>query len=84
LENLGATEEAGKVATGTVDALKSQPLALALVVVNVLFLAVGGYALHDVGGSMKARQIRQDELLASLMERCLYAMPPQHKQESNP
>ena len=73
---MGVTEEAGKVAGGTVEALKSQPLALALVVINVLFLLGGGYVLHDIADAQRASMLRKDQLLADLAERCLYAPPP--------
>jgi hypothetical protein len=60
---MNATEEAGKVASGTVDALKSQPLALALVIVNVLYLIAFGYVAHDVANRMQARNERFDKIL---------------------
>lgn len=36
--NPGAVEEAGKVATGFIDSMKAQPLALAMIALNVAFL----------------------------------------------
>jgi hypothetical protein len=41
--NPGISEEAGKVAINTVDALSSAPIVLALVIFNVLFMAFSGY-----------------------------------------
>ena len=37
---MGATEEAGKAVGGFLDALKTQPLSLALVVMNLALLAM--------------------------------------------
>ncbi|MFH0298339.1 hypothetical protein AAFX91_14070 [Bradyrhizobium sp. 31Argb] len=76
---MGVAEEGGKVATATVESLKSQPLALALVVVNVLFLLGGGYILHDIAQNLKGQQERKDMLLADLARRCITASP--QKQE---
>jgi hypothetical protein len=73
---MGITEEGGKVATATVEGLKSQPLALALVVVNVLFLVGGMYTAHDFFGRLENAANRRDELVADLAKRCLYATPP--------
>jgi len=36
--NPGAVEEVGKVATGFMDSMKAQPLALAMIVLNLCFL----------------------------------------------
>ena len=44
--NPGAMEEGGKVATGFIDAMKTNPLALALVVCNVLLLALFAYVIR--------------------------------------
>jgi hypothetical protein len=73
---MSVTEQAGKVATGTVDALKSQPLALALVIVNVLFLGGGGYIATAFMKEIGNASLRKDELLADMAKRCLYATPP--------
>jgi hypothetical protein len=67
----GVAEEGGKLAGGIVESLKAQPLALALVMVNLLFLVAGGFALHELGGSM----LRKDELLAKLAENCMVQAP---------
>jgi hypothetical protein len=42
--NPGPIEEAGKVAIGTIDALKSQPMTLALVILQLTLLGVVVYA----------------------------------------
>jgi hypothetical protein len=78
------TEDLGKAASGTVDALKSQPLALALVVVNVLFLLAGGYFLRDIAQHQSASEQRKDELLADMARRCLYATPPADSRGQQP
>ena len=39
----GPVEEVGKAASAAVDALKSQPMVLALVIFNCLFMAFSGY-----------------------------------------
>jgi hypothetical protein len=72
---MGTTEEVGKVATATVESLKSSPLALALIIINVLFLIGGGYILHDVGENLRGQQLRKDELLAQLAKDCIVTMP---------
>jgi hypothetical protein len=56
-----------RVANTVVHDLRSQPLALALVVINVLFLIGGIYVLHDRAKSND----RKDALIATLTERCL-------------
>jgi hypothetical protein len=67
---MNATEEAGKVATGTVEALKTQPLALALVVVNVLFLIAGSYFLHFLAQTAADATTRKDAQITNLLEKC--------------
>jgi hypothetical protein len=47
---MGAIEEGGKVAVSVVDAMKSQPMTLALIVINLVFLGAVGW------GTMKARE----------------------------
>lgn len=72
-------EQAGKVATSTVDALKSQPLALALVIVNLTFLGGGMYTAHDLFGRLDATSLRKDTLVSEMMERCIQMAPPKEK-----
>jgi len=72
---MGTSEEIGKVAGATVEAMKTQPLALALVVINVLFLVGGIYVLRDIAENLKGQQLRKDELLAQLAKDCIVQLP---------
>ncbi|MBO0715727.1 MAG: hypothetical protein J2P55_00120 [Rhizobiales bacterium] len=45
---MNAIEEGGKVASGVVTVLKDQPLALALIVMNVIFVGIGTYIYFDM------------------------------------
>ena len=47
---MGLTEEAGKVGTAAVGAMSSKPLAIALLLVNIGFLAFAGFILGKVAG----------------------------------
>lgn len=69
--NPGPIEEAGKVANSFIDSLKAQPLALALVVMNIMLLAYLFYneqkyidSRKDFAGHLFAFQTQQSELLA--------------------
>jgi hypothetical protein len=66
---------AGKVATATIESLKSSPLALALIVINVLFLVGGIWVLHDIALNLKGQQERKDQLLAELAKDCIVSAP---------
>jgi hypothetical protein len=48
------------------DALKGNPLALALVVINLAFVAVGVFALREISAAVE----RKDARLAELMKDC--------------
>ena len=65
----GLAEEGGKVASGVVEALKREPVSLALVVLNVMFLGVGYLALSKVSDRSAAHEARTEALL----ERCFSA-----------
>jgi hypothetical protein len=56
--NPGPIEEAGKAAGSAIDALKSTPVILALVIFNVLYMAGGFYT-----------QVRQTEIYSTAAER---------------
>jgi hypothetical protein len=64
---MGVTEEAGKVATTTVSAMSSQPLAIALLVVNIGFLGFAGYILGEVAANASERNKLQMDLIAKLV-----------------
>jgi hypothetical protein len=59
---MGAIEEGGKVASGIVDALKHQPLVLALIVINVMFLAATVWLFGSAS-------VRKDKLISALATR---------------
>lgn len=62
-------EQVGKVATSAIDSMKSVPLAIALLVVNVGFLAFAAYLLGQVAANAAARQKDQVELIAKLTDK---------------
>ena len=66
----GAVEEGAKVASGVVEGLKSQPLSLALIVMNVIFIGFAVWVLQ----SLNARTVHQyevkDQLIAKLVDKC--------------
>jgi hypothetical protein len=66
---MGVTEEAGKAVGGVVDALKSTPVVLGLILMNVLFLATALWFLHEVATNTRARNSEQTQLLAECMRR---------------
>ncbi len=77
---MGTTEEAGKAVNSFLDIMKSQPLSLALVVMNILLLML----LWSVYNS--ADKARQDEMsmifkaqsdMQILLSRCV--VPPSEK-----
>jgi hypothetical protein len=59
--------DALKQIVGTVgDNLKTQPLAFALIIVNLLFLGWASYVFNGVGEAGE----RRDQLIAQLVEKC--------------
>lgn len=63
-------EQVTKIATDTVDALRAQPLSLALIVVNVLFLIAGGLFVYYLGGAISAERAERNALLRQVLENC--------------
>lgn len=62
--------EAAKVASGTVDALKSQPLALALIVINILFLAIVLWFFMESAKVVTADHQERTQMVEKLMTTC--------------
>lgn len=63
-------DETAKVATAAVKGLQREPLALALVIINLLFLGAGIYILSDIAGAVREREARSADLLKEIAERC--------------
>ena len=61
--NPGPVEESAKVATSVVSGLKEQPLALALIVINVLWLVAVFWNAH-------LNDEREDKLISDLVKTC--------------
>ena len=61
---MSLTEQAGKVANSVVDTLKSQPLALALIVLNVLYLGVMFWIWQETS-------TRRAEMVTNVLKSCL-------------
>lgn len=64
---MGVTEEAGKVGHAAVNAMSSQPLAIALLIVNIGFLGFAGYILGEVATNASERNKLQMDLIAKLV-----------------
>lgn len=73
--NPGAVEEGAKVATGIVEGLRQQPLSLALIVLNLSFIAFTVFLTYEIN----ARTIRQyevkDALITKLIDQCRDGKP---------
>ena len=64
-------KEVAKVGSATVAAMSAQPLAIALLVVNIGFLAFAGYVLGEVASNARDRNKNQMELIAKLVHDCV-------------
>jgi hypothetical protein len=60
-------DTSGKIATSAIDAMKSTPLAVALLIVNVAFLAFAAYVLGEVAANASDRNKTQTELITKLV-----------------
>lgn len=67
---MGVTEEAGKVGTAAVEAMRSTPLALALLLVNACFIGFVAYVLSIVGNNAAERNQSQTQLIEKLVTEC--------------
>lgn len=65
---MGVTEEAAKVATTAVESMKSMPLAIALLLVNLGFIGFNGYILSAVASNASERNKTQMDLISKLAD----------------
>lgn len=65
---MSITEGATKVGTAAVSAMQSQPLAIALLIVNCAFLGFAGFVLGKVAVNAQERNKSQMDLIGRLAE----------------
>jgi hypothetical protein len=64
---MGLTEEAGKVGVAAVTSMSGTPLAIALLLVNIGFLAFAGFILGEVAEGAQLRNSGQMDLIKQLV-----------------
>ena len=64
-------ENVTNAVTNAVDAMKSQPLALALIIVNLMFLLGGLYAAKIFLDDVAKAETNRTALINTLAEKCL-------------
>jgi hypothetical protein len=67
---MSVVEEGGKAANALIDAMKSTPMALALLVINAAFIAFFGWLLSEVAANARERNASQMELIQTLVKDC--------------
>jgi hypothetical protein len=72
---MGVTEETGKAVGTIAESLKSTPLALALVVVNVLFLAFVTFIAFKVDARNEQERAHQNQTIDKLTQQCFDKIP---------
>ena len=76
---MNGIEGTTKIASTALDAMRSTPLAIALLLVNVGFLAFAGYVLGHVAANSSERNKNQVELISRLVSDirdCRQLAPP--------
>jgi hypothetical protein len=66
-EPQSVTQGATQVAKSAIGAMSGSPLALALLLVNLVFLGVGAYILGEVAENARERNKVQSELIVQLV-----------------
>ena len=57
------------------DSMKAQPLALALILINLLFIGAGVWVLRDVALNARERAENESKLLAQILSDCAVKKP---------
>jgi hypothetical protein len=65
---MGVVDATGKVASEAIGAMRSTPVAIALLLVNCAFLGFVAYILGEVSASSRERDKVQNELITSLVK----------------
>jgi hypothetical protein len=66
----GPVEEGAKVATSVVEGLKSQPLSLALIAMNVIFVLFVAWLANQFNARTTHQYEVKDQLIAKLLDQC--------------
>lgn len=80
--NPGAVEEGSKVAQGVIEALKSQPIALALIVMNIIFVGAVSAGAYSLNIRTTARYAAQDALIHKLIDQCHFGSKSELEHEN--
>jgi len=67
---MGAIEESGKVAGGIVEGLKTQPLSLALITMNLVFVVLFAFLFWSLNDRTVHQYQVKDDLIAKLVSEC--------------
>ena len=66
----GAVEESAKVVTSVVEGLRSQPISLALIVLNVVFVLLVAWLANEFNKRTTHQYQVKDELITKLIDKC--------------
>jgi hypothetical protein len=66
----GPVEEGAKVASGIVEGLRTQPLSLALIVMNLVFVLFVAWLANEFNKRTTHQYEIKDQLIAKLIDKC--------------
>ena len=66
----GPIEEGAKVASGVIEGLKHQPLSLALIVLNLVFVGFVAWLASEFNARTTHQYDVKDQLIARLIDKC--------------
>jgi len=69
--NPSIAEEGGQTARTVIGAMQSQPLAIALILINIMFLGGVGYLITDIAHTIGLRNLKQDEFWQGIARDCM-------------
>lgn len=55
-----------QLATNVIEAMRSQPLGIALVVISLMWMLWGGFVMREIGNAVE----RRDAIIQQLIEQC--------------
>jgi hypothetical protein len=71
----GLGEQGAKVASSVIEGLRGQPLSLALVVLNMVFIVFVAWLSYTVNARTEHQYQVKDELIIKLIEKCQKVTP---------